>query len=108
MAPLTGAAGQIEWAERLKTLAAEEFDRIGNAFSKVAERQQGQDRLDTLAIIAILEKKRKEVLGNADAGYFIRRWQELGGQVQMLAQDSRYQEIQVQRRLRKASVNHVV
>jgi hypothetical protein len=105
---MTGTESQIEWAERIKTSVHAEFDRVARAFRVAAERQQGQDQLDTLAIIAILEDKRVEAVSNEQAGYFVRVWQELSDQVrQLLARDSRIQAIQSERRARKAST-HVV
>jgi hypothetical protein len=106
---MTGSESQIEWAERIKTSIRGEFDRVARALRMAADRQQGQDHLDTLAIIAILEDKRAEVLSNEQAGYFVRVWQELSDQVrQMLAQDSRCQAIQIERRARKAGKPHGV
>ena len=99
---MTGTESQIEWAERIKMSVQAEFDRVAKVFRQVAGRQDGQDRLDTLAIIAILEEKRIETLANQHAGYFVRVWQELSDQVrQLLAQDSRYQAIHIERRARK-------
>ena len=56
--------------------------------------------MDTLAVIAILEDKRAEVMANDEAGYFIRDWQELRDQVrQMIAQDRRYKIIKANKQL---------
>jgi hypothetical protein len=61
-----------------------------------------KERLDTRAVIAILEEKRVEVMAKDQAGYFIRQWQELKDQVrQMISQDSRYQAIKANRVLRR-------
>jgi hypothetical protein len=61
-----------------------------------------KERLDTHAVIAILEEKRVEVMAKDQAGYFIRQWQELKDQVrQMISQDSRYQAIKANRVLRR-------
>jgi hypothetical protein len=99
---MTGTESQIEWAGRIKASVQAECDQVGNAFQQVAGRQHGQDRLDTLAIIDILEEKRVETLANEHAGYFVRVWQELSDQVrQLLAKDPRYQTIQIERRARK-------
>ncbi|MEQ1945810.1 MAG: hypothetical protein ABL995_01380 [Bryobacteraceae bacterium] len=101
--------GQFDWAERIKTTVRAEFDRVENALSGVANQQQEQDRTETLAILAILEEKRTEVLGNSDPGYFIRIWQEVSDQVRrMLAEDARYQSIQAARRARKAGSIHAI
>jgi len=103
MPVLSGTDSQIEWAERIRQSVHSEFDRVANAFRQAAERQQGQDRQDTLAIIATLEEKRTETLANDRAGYFIRVWQELNDQVRkLLAEDARFKAIEVERRLRKA------
>jgi hypothetical protein len=52
----------------------------------------------TLAVIAILEEKRAEVMAKDQAGYFIHEWQELRDQVRtMIAHDSRYKAIQARR-----------
>ena len=40
--------------------------------------------IDTEAIIAILEEKRAEVMRREQAGYFIRYWQEISGQVRQM------------------------
>jgi hypothetical protein len=45
----------------------------------------------TQAIIAIMEKKRTEVMEHQEAGYFIHDWQELRNQVsRMIVSDPRY------------------
>lgn len=96
---MTGTEAQIEWAERIRSSVRTEFDRVENALFRVAERQPEQDRADTMAILAILKEKRSQVLETEEAGYFIRLWQELSDQVRkLLAEDSRYQAIQAQRR----------
>jgi hypothetical protein len=96
---MTGTASQIEWAEQIRPRVDAEFDRVAKAFQAVADRQSGEDRTNTRAIIAILEEKRAEVMAKDQAGYFIRDWQELKDQVrQMIAQDSRYQAVQVSRK----------
>jgi len=49
-------------------------------------------------MIAILNEKRAGVMARDEAGYFIQEWQELRDQVrQMIAKDSRYQEIKAQK-----------
>ena len=101
---MTCTPNQIEWAARIKVCANAEFDRVAAAFQSVASGQQGQDRIDTCAIIAILEDKRVEVMGNEDPRYFIRDWQELNDQVRrMLAADPRYQAIRATRQARPGS-----
>lgn len=81
-----------------------EFDRAAAAFRQVAGNQAEQDRSDTLAIIAILEDKRADVMARTEAGYFIRDWRELHGQVRrMIADDPRYQAIKAGRQARRDS-----
>jgi hypothetical protein len=84
----------VEWAERIKLKVNDEFDRVAASFRSVANKQADGKRADTLAVIAILEDKRAEVLSNRRAGYFIHDWQEITDQVrQMIFHDPRYQEI---------------
>ncbi len=45
-------------ARAIQATIGPEFDRVAKAFRDVADRQQGQDRADTLAILDILEEKR--------------------------------------------------
>src|ERR1051326_7410252 len=91
---LRGTDSQVEWAIRIRHQIHQEFDRVAAAFRVVAHRQVGRRRAETVAIIAILEEKRLEVMGNVEAGYFIRGWQEIGDQVrQLIFDDARYQEI---------------
>jgi hypothetical protein len=88
---LTGTVNQIEWAVQIKERVSAEFDRVARALNSVAGEQGPQDRLDTQAILAILEEKRAEVMARTQAGYFIHDWQELSDQVrQMIVQDPRY------------------
>ena len=99
---MTGTASQIEWAERIRPRVNAEFDRVAKAFQGIAGHQNEQDRIDTEAILAILEEKRVEVMAHDRAGYFVRDWQELRDQVrQMVAGDARYQEIKANRRTRR-------
>jgi cell division FtsZ-interacting protein ZapD len=98
---MTGTPSQVEWADLIKVRVADEFDRVAKAFQTAADKQSEQDQTDTLAVIAILEEKRTEVLAHDRAGYFIRDWQELSGRVrQTIAQDSRYQAIKAGREAR--------
>jgi hypothetical protein len=91
---LTGTVNQIEWAKQIRTQVNAEFDRVITALQAAAARQSGQDRMDTQAIIAIVEEKRTEVLEHQEAGYFIHDWQELRDQVrQMIMKDERYKAI---------------
>jgi hypothetical protein len=99
---MTGTPNQIELAEQIKTRTNAEFDRVAEAFHNVAQIQTGQDRLDTLTIIQILEEKRKEVMAIGGAGYFIKTWGESDDQVrQMIGQDVRYRAIQTSRKIRR-------
>jgi len=64
---MTGTVNQIEWALRIKEQVRAEFDRVAKALKSVADKQPDHDREDTLAIIAILEEKRAEVMSNTRA-----------------------------------------
>jgi hypothetical protein len=102
---MTGTPNQIELAEQIRPLVDAEFSRVARAFSETAERQSGQDRLDTLAIVEILEIKRGEVLAGDQAGIFIRDWRELHDQVrQMISSDPGYMTIRAQRDERRAAM----
>jgi len=93
-ASMSGTANQVEWAERIKRLVNEEFDRVTRSFRSVAGKQNDAARADTEAIIAIVEEKRAEVMRRGEAGYFIHDWQEISDQVrQMIFHDVRYQAI---------------
>jgi hypothetical protein len=95
---LLGSASQVEWAQAIRARVSDEFDRVATALQSVAHRQDTRKRSDTEAVIAILEDKRVDVLSRDRAGYFIRDWQEISGQVrQMISQDSRYQAIKAER-----------
>src|SRR2546422_8217433 len=61
---LTGTVNQIEWAKQIKTQVNAEFDRVKTALEAAAARQSGQDRMDTQAMIAILQDKRAEVMAH--------------------------------------------
>lgn len=98
---MTGTESQIAWAELIKPRVNAEFDRVAKAFRATASCKQEEDRIDTDAVIAILEEKRAEVMANDQAGYFIRHWNELTDQVrQMIAQDPRFAGINAKRRAR--------
>src|SRR5438874_5051354 len=91
---MTGTLNQIGWAEQIKIQVDAEFDRVRAALEAAASKQSGQRRADTLAMIAILEDKRAEVMANEHAGYFVHDWQELRGQVrELIVGDSRYKAI---------------
>ena len=91
---MTGTVNQIEWAKQIKSQVAAEFDRVKTALEAAAAKQSGQERMDTQAMIAILEEKRAEVMAHREAGYFIHDWQELRDQVrQLIINDARYKAI---------------
>jgi hypothetical protein len=91
---MTGTANQVDWAEQIKVQVSAEFDRVAGALASAAGKQTEEDRHDTLAVIAILEQKRAEVMAQDEAGYFIHDWQELRDQVrQLIVQDPRYKKI---------------
>ena len=95
---MIGTSSQIEMAEQIRPLVNAEFERVAKAFREVAERQAGARQDDTKAVLKILEEKRIEVMARPEAGYFIREWRELGGQVRgIIALDPRYQAIQAGR-----------
>lgn len=101
---MTGTPSQIEWAEQIKPRVLAEFDRVAAAFRAAAGSQPEQDRMETEALIAIMEEKRDEVMSNNQAGYFIREWRDLSDQVrQMIWRDSRYQAIKSNREARRRS-----
>ncbi len=92
---MTGTASQIQWAEQIRPRVEAEFQRVAVAFKAIAQRQDDPSRSQTVAVLAILEEKRAEVMANDHAGYFIKNWHELAGQVrQMIAADPRYKSIQ--------------
>jgi len=95
---MTGTANQIEWAEQIRVRVGAEFDRVANALQTAAGNQIERDRLNTRALIQILEDKRAEVMAKDQAGYFIVEWQELRDQVRtLMAQDSRYQQLKARK-----------
>jgi hypothetical protein len=97
---MIGTANQVDWAEQIKVRVSAEFDRVARILALAAARQNEQDRMDTLAVIAILEDKRAEVMANEQAGYFIHDWQELRDQArQMITQDPRYKTIKANKEL---------
>lgn len=69
--PLTGTESQIERAVRIWRNVEGEFDRVAKAFRVVAVQQPSEAKLDSDAVIAILEDKRTEVMARRDAGYLI-------------------------------------
>lgn len=99
---MTGTINQVDWAEQIKTQVNAEFDRVAKALEQASSKRAGQDRADIQLMIAILEDKRAEVMANDRAGYFIRDWQELRGQVrELIADDPRYRTIKARRTARQ-------
>lgn len=99
---LSGSEAQVEWAERIRRQVNAEFDRVAASFRAIAAKQDGLKRIDTQAVIAILEDKRAEVMRRDQAGYFIHDWQEINDQVRlMIARDARYQAIKSNRAARR-------
>jgi cell division FtsZ-interacting protein ZapD len=89
-----GTVNQIAWAEQIKTKVNAEFDRVRKVLESVADKHSPEDGSNLPAIIQILEDKRRMVMGNEQAGYFIHDWQELGAQVrQLIVADPRYKAI---------------
>ena|SRR5437870_1555961 len=91
---LIGTVNQIAWAEQIRPQVDAEFDRVRRVLELVAAKPSREDGTHLQAIIRILEDKRREVMGNEQAGYFIHDWQELRDQVRkMIVGDSRYKAI---------------
>jgi hypothetical protein len=96
---MIGTLNQVDWAEQIKARVSVEFDRVAKALASAASKQAERHRLETQALISILEDKRAQVMANEQAGYFICEWQELSDQVrQMIIQDPRYQAIKARRK----------
>jgi hypothetical protein len=105
---MTGTANQIEWAEGIKRRVSLEFDRVADAFRSVACRQDAESRADTEAILAILERKRVEVMSREEAGYFMHDWEEMGDQVrQMIFRDASFQVIRSRRAGREVAARSI-
>lgn len=104
---MTGTPIQVEWAERIKELAGEEFDRVERALRSVAVNQTGSKLAETELVLAILAENREAVMNRSDAGYFIRDWQEINDQVRtMIIRDPRFQAINAERQVRhKKAIN---
>ncbi len=99
---MSGTPSQLEWAEQIRPRVNTEFDRVAKVLTAATSRRGEQDRVDTQAVIAILEEKRAEVMAKQEAGYFIREWQELRDQVRnMISQDSRYPAIKARKAARR-------
>jgi hypothetical protein len=89
--PLTGAANQIEWDERIRRNVMVEFDRVAKALLLTAETRTGRRQRNAQLALTILSDKRADVLANDRAGYYIQAWRESDGKVrQMITEDPRY------------------
>jgi len=103
---LTGTVSQVQWAVQIRVSVGQEFDRVARVLRDAARKQSEQNRVETGAMIAILEEKRSEVMANPRAGYFIRDWQELNGRVrETIARDPRYLAIKARREGRRRSAS---
>lgn len=99
---MIGTASQLERAESIRARINAEFDRIARALESSAAKQTGQDKLDTEAVIVILEDKRSEVMAKGRADYYINNWRQLNDHVrEMIVADSRYLDINTKKALRK-------
>ncbi|MEO8125745.1 MAG: hypothetical protein ABI822_01565 [Bryobacteraceae bacterium] len=95
---MTGTPNQIDLGQRIKASVALEFNRVANALQNVALRQSGQKLLDNVTAIQILEELRTTVMARQEAGYFIREWQDLSGQIrEMIARDPRHKAMRTAR-----------
>lgn len=102
---LLGTPNQIERAEEIKDRVHKEFDRVAMILKSVAAKQVGWSQTDTLKLVAILEEKRRDVMANDRAGYFIHSWQELSDQVrEMIVKDFRYGKIMARQAARKHAI----
>ena len=102
---LVGTPNQIERAEEIKDRVHKEFDRVAMILKSVAAKQVGWSQTDTLKLVAILEEKRRDVMANDRAGYFIHSWQELSDQVrEMIVKDFRYGKIMARQAARKHAI----
>lgn len=91
---MIGTVNQIAWAVQIKSQVEAEFERVRKVLEYAITKQPQQDTTDIRVIIRILDDKRAEVMGNAQAGYFIHDWQELRDQVsRMIVADPRYKAI---------------
>src|ERR1043165_6272707 len=75
---MVGTLNQIAWAVQIKSQVEAEFDRVRKVLEYAMTKQSAGDVIDIKCIIQIVEDTRTEVMGNQQAGYFIREWQELG------------------------------
>lgn len=88
---MIGTVNQIAWAEQIKAKVGAEFDRVRRVLESAATKRPAAE---IQALVRILEDKRREVMGNEQAGYFIHDWQELADQVRrLIVADARYKTI---------------
>ncbi len=86
------------WVRQLRIRINSEFDDVAAALQLVASRQQSKRRLETEAIVAILEDKRLEVMAMADKPELLYEWHHVGDQVRrLLFEDPRYKKIRLSR-----------
>jgi hypothetical protein len=90
---MVGTLSQIAWALQIKSQVEAEFDRVRKVLEYAMTKQSARDVIDIKCIIQIVEDKRKEVMENQQAGYFIREWREVGKVSQIIVEDPRYQAI---------------
>lgn len=99
---MMGTEDQVKLAEQIKARINAEFDRIARALETSAVKQTGRDRIDTEAVIVILEDKRTDVMAKGQASYFINNWRELNDRVrELITQDSRYLAINTRKAMRE-------
>jgi hypothetical protein len=98
---MIGTADQVKQAEQIKGRINAEFDRIARALETAAGKQTERDRIDTEAVIVILEDKRTDVMEKGQASYFLNNWRELNDKVrQLITQDTRYMAINTRKAMR--------
>ena len=57
---MIGTLNQVDWAEQIKARVSVEFDRVAKALASAASKQAERHRLETQALISILEDKRAQ------------------------------------------------
>jgi hypothetical protein len=98
---MTGTKDQVKQAEEIKERINAEFDRLARALGAAAVKQTERDRIDTEAVIVILEDKRTDVMEKGQASYFLNNWRELNDKVrQLITQDTRYMAINTRKAMR--------
>ena len=100
---LAGTKQQVASAEKIRERVNGDFDRVAAAIRAVASRQNGQDLTDNMAVVAIVEETRQQVMSNGSAGYFLHQWQEKNNRVQrMIATDPRFVALRKTRNQRRS------